>query len=150
MRWPKPGILSLAASFWSTYAATFLTSPISLSIASTSSLAPPCSGPVRVPTADETTAYASASVEAVAAAEDGLQRLHRVPRLGQALEQVDQFVLEAAVPREAEPPRLELGARRQLALDQQVRRLLEGRPLGEHLDRIAAVLEGAGDAVDEA
>ena len=49
----------------SSHGRTFSTEPISSSISSTSSLAPPCSGPVRVPTAELTTVYGLASVEPV-------------------------------------------------------------------------------------
>ena len=56
---------SFFSSLAYTYGRTRSTVPISRSMAMTSSLAPPCSGPFRAPIAEATTVYGSARVEAV-------------------------------------------------------------------------------------
>ena len=68
-RCPKPGIFFFAASIPATADTASAGSPISSSIRITLSLAPPCSGPLSVPTADVIAEWMSASVAAVTRAE---------------------------------------------------------------------------------
>ena len=61
-RWPKPGSLRRAASASSTNAAAWSGEPMSINMRITSSMAPPCNGPLMAPRPATTAEYRSASV----------------------------------------------------------------------------------------
>ena len=77
------------------------------------------------------------------------QHPHRVRVVAEAVEELRHVRVHVGVEAHLLLPRLELVARRQLALEQEPRRLEEARVLGELLDRVAAVAQDAGVAVDE-
>jgi hypothetical protein len=60
-----------------------------------------------------------------------------------------QVLVDPRVMRDLPDPGVQLTARRQLAVEQEVRRLQERGALGELLDRVAPILENAPVAVDE-
>ena len=76
------------------------------------------------------------------------QHPHRVGVVAEALEQVLEVLVDVGVVGDVEGPALELRLGRQLAPDQQVGDLEEGRVLAQRLDRVAAVFEDPGVAVD--
>src|SRR5262249_30665897 len=75
------------------------------------------------------------------------QHPHRVRVVAEAVEELRHVRVHVRVDANLLLPRLELRARRQLALEQEPRRLEEARMLGELLDRVAAVAEDARGAV---
>ena len=87
-------------------------------------------------------------VEGRERADAGQQHPHRVGVVAEALEELLQVLVDVGVVGDVEGPAVELGPGRQLAEDQQVGDLEEGRALAELLDRVAAVFEDAGVAVD--
>ena len=87
-------------------------------------------------------------VEGRERADPGEQHPHRVGVVAEALEEVLEVLVDVGVVGDVEDPALELGGGRQLAEDQQVGDLEEGRALAELLDRVAAVFEDPGVAVD--
>ena len=76
------------------------------------------------------------------------QHPHRVRVVAEAVEELLDVLVDVGVHGDLVHPVVELVARRQLAVDQQVGDLEVGRLLAELLDRVAAVLEDAGGAVD--
>ncbi len=76
------------------------------------------------------------------------QHRHRVRVAREPVEEVPQVLVQQRVPADLVGERLQLGRRRQLAVDQQVADLEEGRPLGQLVDRVAAVAQDARVAVD--
>ncbi len=87
-------------------------------------------------------------VEGGERADAGQQHPHRVRVVAEALEELLDVLVDEGVVGDVEDPALELRLGRQLAVDQQVGDLEEGRLLAELLDRDAAVLEDALLAVD--
>ena len=87
-------------------------------------------------------------VEGRERADAGQQHPHRVGVVAEALEELLEVLVDVGVVGDVEDPAVELGAGRQLAEDQQVGDLEEGGALAELLDRVAAVFEDAGVAVD--
>ena len=87
-------------------------------------------------------------VEGRERADAGQQHPHRVGVVAEALEELLEVLVDEGVVGDVEDPAVELGRGRQLAEDQQVGDLEEGRALAELLDRVAAVFEDAGVAVD--
>ena len=87
-------------------------------------------------------------VEGRERADAGQQHPHRVGVVAEALEELLEVLVDEGVVGDVEHPAVELGLGRQLAEDQQVGDLEEGRALAELLDRVAAVFEDAGVAVD--
>ena len=77
------------------------------------------------------------------------QHPHRVGVVAEALHEALDVLVHEGVDRDLADPLLELLAGGQLAVDEQVGDLEVGRLLGELLDRVAAVLEDAGLAVEE-
>ncbi len=73
---------------------------------------------------------------------------HRVGLPGEAHEEAPVVLVDHRVVADVVLPLRELLGRGELAVDEEVRRLEEGRLLRELLDRIAAVAEDAGIAVD--
>ena len=88
-------------------------------------------------------------VEGREGADAGEQHPHRVGVVAEALEEVLEVLVDEGVVGDVEDPAVELGPGRQLAEDQQVGDLEVGRVLAELRDRVAAVFEDAGVAVDE-
>ena len=80
----------------------------------------------------------------------GLEGVHRMAGLRQALDQVDELVLDAAVMAQLVVEVGQLALRRQVALEQQPGRFLETALAGQGLDGDAAVLQAGAFAVDEA
>jgi hypothetical protein len=79
-----------------------------------------------------------------------LQRIHRMPVLGQALQEIDDAKLEPAMMGEVLDVLVELGAGGKLSEEEQVRRLFERRVLRQVLDGNPPVLEDSALPVDEA
>src|SRR5581483_8625435 len=77
------------------------------------------------------------------------QHPHRVRVVTEALHQPLHVLVHEGVVGELVRPALELRRGRELAEDEQVRRLEVGAALGELLDRVAAVAQDAAIAVDE-
>src|SRR6202000_2392149 len=73
---------------------------------------------------------------------------HRVGVAGETVEEPLQVLVQHGVPLNLVGERGQLFGVRQLSVDQQVADLDEGRLLGQLLDRIAAVAQDAGVAVD--
>ena len=78
----------------------------------------------------------------------GEQHPHRVGVVAEALHELLDVLVDEGVVGDLEDPLVELLARGQLAVDQQVGDLEVDGLLAELLDRVAAVLEHAGLAVD--
>ncbi len=76
------------------------------------------------------------------------QHPHRVRVVAEPLEELRHVRVHVGVQAHLVLPRLELGRRRQLSLEQEVRGLEEARLLRDLLDRVAAVAQDAGIAVD--
>src|SRR5205085_5016487 len=76
------------------------------------------------------------------------QHSHRVVVVSEAVEKLRHVRVHVRVHANLFLPRLELLTSWQLALEKEPRGLEEARVLGELLDRIAAVAENAGVAVD--
>ena len=94
-------------------------------------------------------------VDAVGVGVEGRQRPHRghehphrVGVVAEALHEVLDVLVHERVDRDLVHPLLQLGARGQRAVDDQVGDLQVARVLAQLLDRVAAVLEDAGVAVD--
>ena len=87
-------------------------------------------------------------VEGRERADAGQQHPHRVGVVAEALEELLQVLVDVGVVGDVEHPAVELRLGRQLAEDQQVGDLEEGGALAELLDRVAAVFEDPGGAVD--
>ena len=81
-------------------------------------------------------------------ADRGDEHPHRVRVVAEALHERLDVLVHERVDRDLVGPLVELGLRRQLAVDQQVGDLEVGRLLRELLDRVAAVLEDPVVAVD--
>ena len=77
-----------------------------------------------------------------------IEHAHRVGVVLEAFHELLDVLVEVRVERDVVHPLLELRARWQLAVDQQVSRLQERGALGELFDRVAAVLQDAALAVD--
>ncbi len=77
------------------------------------------------------------------------QHRHRMRVVVEAVQEVLERLMHHRVMRDFVVERRELVRRRQLAVDQQIRDLEEARLLGQLLDRIAAIEQHAGVAVDE-
>ena len=78
----------------------------------------------------------------------GHQHPHRVGVVAEALHEVLDVLVHERVDRDLVDPLVELALRGQLAVDQQVGDLQVARLLAQLLDRVAAVLQDAGVAVD--
>ncbi len=76
------------------------------------------------------------------------QHRHRVRVPREAVEEPLEVLVQHRVPAQPVGERLQLGRRRQLAVDEQVAGLDEGRLLGQLLDRVAPVAQDAGVTVD--
>ncbi len=87
-------------------------------------------------------------IEGREGADAGEQHSHRVGVVAEALEELLEILVDEGVVGDVVDPAIELGPGRQLAEDQQVGDLEEGRLFAELLDRVAAVFEDAGVAVD--
>ena len=87
-------------------------------------------------------------VEGRERADPGEQHPHRVGVVAEALEELLEVLVDEGVVGDVVDPAVELGPGRQLAEDQQVGDLEEGGALAELLDRVAAVFEDPGLAVD--
>ena len=79
----------------------------------------------------------------------GLQGVHRMAGFGQALDEVDELVLDAAVVAELVVEVGQLALRGQVALEQQPGGLLETALAGQRFDGDAAVFQAGAFAVDE-
>ena len=77
-----------------------------------------------------------------------LEDRHRVTRGGEGGEEAAEVLVQEAVARDATLHTLEGLAVGQLAVDEEVGDLQEGRGLGQLLDRVAAVAQDPGRAVD--
>src|SRR5438034_413443 len=120
-------------------------------MSSTSSLAPPCSGPVRVPMAAPMTLNGSASVEPVTRALNVEAFIVcSACRIRQALEEVLEPVLDTAVVDELVLEADQLLLRGQTALEQQPGGLLEVTLAGQRLGRDTAVFQPGALPIDEA
>ena len=82
------------------------------------------------------------------ARDPGLEDRHRVPRGGEGGEEAAEVLVQEAVARDAPLHALEGLTVGQLAVDEEVGDLQEGRGLGQLLDRVAAVAQDPGRAVD--
>ena len=76
------------------------------------------------------------------------QHRHRVRVAREAVEEPLEVLVQHGVPLDPVGEIRQLFGRRQLAVDQQVADLDEGRLLGELVDRVTAVAQNAGVAVD--
>ena len=76
------------------------------------------------------------------------QHPHRVRVVAEAVEELHDVLVDVRVQANLLLPRVQLGLRGQLALEQERHDLEETRLLGELLDRIAAVAQDPGVAVD--
>ena len=81
-------------------------------------------------------------------ADRGDEHAHRVGVVAEALHERLDVLVHERVDRDLVRPRVELGLRRQLAVDQEVGDLEVGRLLRQLLDRVAAVLQHAVVAVE--
>ena len=87
-------------------------------------------------------------VEGRQGADRGDEHAHRVGVIAKALHEVLDVLVNERVNRDLIHPGVQLRAGRQRAVDQQVGHLEVGRVLTQLLDRIAAMLQDAGLAVD--
>ncbi len=87
-------------------------------------------------------------VEGRERAHGGQQHPHRVGVVAEALHELLDVLVDVGVVGDLVDPGVELVLGRQLAVDQEVRHLEVGGLLAELLDRVPAVLEHAGLAVD--
>ena len=92
---------------------------------------------------------AGVGVERRQRADGGHQHAHRVGVVAEALHEALHVLVHERVVGDVVHPGLVLGLGRQLAVDQQVGDLEEGRLLRQLLDRVAAVLQDPLVAVDE-
>ena len=83
-------------------------------------------------------------------ADRGEQHPHRVGVVAEALDELLDVLVDVGVVGDLEDPLVQLILRGQLAVDEQVGHLEVGGALAQLLDRVAAVLEDAGFAVDVA
>ena len=85
-------------------------------------------------------------------AERGDRRHEHPHRMGVVVEAVDEplahVLVDVRVMGDLVTPRRELLSGRQLAVQQQVRHLEIGRLLGELLDRVAAITQNSGAAIE--
>src|SRR4051794_21302208 len=89
-----------------------------------------------------------ARVEGRQRADRCLQHAHRVGVVAEAVEELLDVLVDVGVDRDLVHPLVELVARRELAVDDQIRDLEVRGLLAELLDRVAAVLEDSRFAVD--
>jgi hypothetical protein len=89
-------------------------------------------------------------VEGGEGADRGEQHPHRVGVVAKALHELLDVLVDERVVGDLKDPFVKLVLGRELAVDEQVGHLEVGGPLAELIDRIAAVLEHAGVAVDVA
>ncbi len=88
-------------------------------------------------------------LEATQGVDHGRKDRHRRRVRGEAVEVMQHVLVDVLVGAQQAPELRELRRRRQLAEDQEVRRLYEARPFGQIFDGIAAIAEDAFLAVDE-
>src|SRR5438094_3265682 len=120
--------------------------PISCSIRSTCSLAPPCSGPYNAEAAAAIPEYGSRWREAT----PRLDHAHRMRVVVESIDELLDVLVDDRVVRDVIHPAIQLARRRQLAVQQQVGRLEERALLGELFDWVAAVAQDPLVPVDEA
>ena len=79
----------------------------------------------------------------------GLQGVHRMAGFGQALDEIDELVLDAAMVAQRSSKSASSRLRGQVALEQQPGRFLETAFAGQRLDGDAAIFQAGPFAVDE-
>src|SRR5438874_423688 len=118
---------------------TLLSVPISFSIRSTASLAPPCSGPYNAAAAPASAEYGSTCELPIV----------RIVVVAEPLHELLDVLVEHRVQRDLARPRLQLRLGGELAEKNQVGGFEVVAVLGQLLDRIAAIEEDPLVAVDE-
>jgi len=77
------------------------------------------------------------------------QRVHRLATLGQRLQKIDDPEFEAALCDQLEAELVELGRAWQASKKEQIGDFFVGTLLGEHLDRVAPILELPHRPIDQ-